>query len=463
MNSKRDIVIKKPIRGTLLMMAIIMIVVVMIIVSLMSSILVIRYSHVRNNRNLSDIISYIEDHIDADDLYNCKMTGTTSDKYNESQQFLNELIDGFSDIAYIYIVDPNNGVMTNVISATSQEERDRGETDMPLLATTDAYSDEELARYVSFWKSDKTNYFEETSDYGSFYTSCKPLKNSSGETFALICVDLDVSSVHKNIILMVMVIAFAILFACVIFAVALWIVLRKLVTGPIIELEKSVSLFTKESNDYADIEKMEYQAPSINTQNEVESLAIAIDNMTKTIIEKTKENIQAARREQEYESSLNLALREANIDALTGVKNKHAYIDMEAQLNQEIEFNPNLKFGIVICDINGLKVVNDSSGHNSGDEYIKSACKVICDVFKRSPVFRVGGDEFVVIVQGDDYDNIEELVAKVKDCNKRNKFTDEIIIACGYAKYTNDKNVLSVFNKADAEMYKNKREIKNGK
>ena len=192
----------------------------MIIISLSSSILVIRYSHMRNNKDLSDIITYIEGQIDAEDLYNCKVTATESEKYHETQQFLNELIDGFSDIAYIYIIDPNNGIMTNVISATSKEERDRGEEDMPILTTTDAYSDEELARYVSFWNSNETNYFEETSNYGSFYTACKALRNNEGETFALICVDLDVSSVHTNIVLMVMVIAVAVLFACVIFAVS---------------------------------------------------------------------------------------------------------------------------------------------------------------------------------------------------------------------------------------------------
>ena len=54
------------------------------------------------------------------------------------------------------------------------------------------------------------------------------------------------------------------------------------------------------------------------------------------------------------------------------------------------------EFAIVVCDVNGLKVINDTLGHKAGDEYILSASKMVCDIFQHSPVYRVGGDEFVV-------------------------------------------------------------------
>ena len=57
-------------------------------------------------------------------------------------------------------------------------------------------------------------------------------------------------------------------------------------------------------------------------------------------------------------------------------------------------------FAITILDVNDLKKVNDNEGHKAGDQFIRDACRIICTTFKRSPVFRVGGDEFAVLSQG---------------------------------------------------------------
>ena len=67
----------------------------------------------------------------------------------------------------------------------------------------------------------------------------------------------------------------------------------------------------------------------------------------------------------------------------------------------------------MVCDINGLKAVNDLHGHKEGDACIKGACEKVCRIFSHSPVFRVGGDEFAVISQGMDYDAIEDLKVKI--------------------------------------------------
>ncbi len=88
----------------------------------------------------------------------------------------------------------------------------------------------------------------------------------------------------------------------------------------------------------------------------------------------------------------------ANRDALTGVKSKHAFVEAEKELGERIDKGEALEFSIVICDVNGLKAINDNLGHKAGDEYIRAACSVICGIFKHSPVFRIGGDEFSVIL-----------------------------------------------------------------
>ena len=169
------------------------------------------------------------------------------------------------------------------------------------------------------------------------------------------------------------------------------------------------------------------------------------------------------RQEEEYERRLAQAQREANLDALTGVKNRHAYLQAEERLDRQIAERRASEFAIVILDVNDLKRINDTEGHKAGDQYLRDACGVICRIFKRSPIFRVGGDEFASIVQGPDFECIEELLGKVKDHNVRALRTGGIVIACGMAKYENDVSVAPVFERADQKMYENKSDLKGGR
>lgn len=169
------------------------------------------------------------------------------------------------------------------------------------------------------------------------------------------------------------------------------------------------------------------------------------------------------REEKRYEQRLAQAQNKARIDALTGIKNKFAYLDAEEQLNRQIAEQSQPAFSIVILDVNDLKIVNDLAGHQAGDQYLRDASKIICDIFKHSPVFRIGGDEFAVISQGTDYANIEELVGRVNDHNTEAFGSGGVIIACGMARYDSDESVASVFARADQNMYENKNVLKTKK
>ena len=168
------------------------------------------------------------------------------------------------------------------------------------------------------------------------------------------------------------------------------------------------------------------------------------------------------RQEEEYGRRLAKAQSEANIDSLTGVKNKHAYAVTEASLNAQIEKHSQAPFAVVVFDVNNLKTVTDSLGHRTGDHYLCESCKIICEIFKRSPVFRIGGDEFAVISQGSDYDHVEALIEKVNEHNAEAVQNNGVVIACGMAKYENDANVAAVFERADQNMYENKNRLKAG-
>ena len=169
------------------------------------------------------------------------------------------------------------------------------------------------------------------------------------------------------------------------------------------------------------------------------------------------------RQEEIYAKRLAQAQTKANIDALTGVKNKHAYLDAEEQLDREIGEGTCPAFAISILDVNDLKIVNDTEGHKAGDEYLRRACAIVCNTFKHSPVFRVGGDEFAVISRGEDYARIDELVASIAEQNEKAGTEGGIVIACGMAKYDGDACVAAVFERADHVMYENKSRLKAAK
>ena len=166
------------------------------------------------------------------------------------------------------------------------------------------------------------------------------------------------------------------------------------------------------------------------------------------------------RQEEEYGRRLAKARKQANIDALTGIKNRHAYLEAEARMDRQIREGSQPPFAIVMLDVNDLKKVNDTAGHQAGDQYLRGACRTICDTFKHSPVFRVGGDEFVAIAQGSDYLCIDALLEQMSAYNAEAFRDGGIVIACGMARFEDDDRVASVFERADRSMYENKTALK---
>lgn len=177
------------------------------------------------------------------------------------------------------------------------------------------------------------------------------------------------------------------------------------------------------------------------------------------------ENIDAeVRKEKQHLKALNTEKELARRDELTGVKNKTAYLELEKSVQSNIDNGMDyLPFAIVICDANNLKKINDSEGHSAGDEYIKESAMMLCDIFDHSPVFRVGGDEFVVFLRGSDYTNREQLMGRLKDQVRANlRSGSGPILASGVAEYdpSTDSLVSEIFDRADAKMYEDKQELK---
>ena len=148
-------------------------------------------------------------------------------------------------------------------------------------------------------------------------------------------------------------------------------------------------------------------------------------------------------------------------DSLTGVRNKHAYSGNEAALNQLIQKKEIQKLAVVVCDINGLKCVNDTRGHAAGDQLIKDACALICESFAHGAVFRIGGDEFAVLLQGKGYDTMMDDIGALNRQIEANMKENAVVISIGWSVLEpEDQKLRDVFERADQMMYKRKKELK---
>lgn len=154
-------------------------------------------------------------------------------------------------------------------------------------------------------------------------------------------------------------------------------------------------------------------------------------------------------------------------DGLTGVKNKTAYQEAVKRLEEQIRTGCPA-FAVVVLDLNGLKVVNDTYGHDFGDMLIIDASRLICKSFSHSPVFRIGGDEFVVLLEGGDYDQYSRLLELFEQtANEYNRTAltgSHISIARGIAVFGSETDLTfaDVFKRADNAMYQNKAAMKRG-
>ena len=171
---------------------------------------------------------------------------------------------------------------------------------------------------------------------------------------------------------------------------------------------------------------------------------------------------QSLTRELRQRSELGTAKKLAYTDPLTGVKNKLAYVEDEAQMEEKVATNVVGDFAVVVFDLNGLKTINDTKGHEKGDEYIVSSCQIITKYFKTDRVYRIGGDEFAAILQGEDYLNRYKNFDDFNALMIQNAKSGDTVIASGISEFIRgeDENYQNVFKRADRAMYRRKEELK---
>ena len=238
---------------------------------------------------------------------------------------------------------------------------------------------------------------------------------------------------NKIVIAFLVVLAFSILYTI-------------LVTQKIVRPLKQLTEAVRDVSGIADKDRFQL---TIHSKDEIGTLSRALDATYVKL--------------REYTAHINaLAYR----DSLTGIKNSTSYAEAVAELNKEINTG-NPRFGVVVADINNLKDTNDRYGHDVGNDLIVQTSKSLSDVFKTSAVFRIGGDEFVAILQGEDYDCYHRLLGEFdRSCSEHSIKIGEsfvsVSVARGAALYDSsiDRVYEDVFAKADQAMYLNKEATK---
>ena len=247
-----------------------------------------------------------------------------------------------------------------------------------------------------------------TDEWGRFYSAYAPVLDSDGNVAALVGVDFDADwydgelNSHKAVVVILSMIALTIIIG--------------------ITFISHTSVLEGEKNEYR--KKLE-----------------------ETLL-----------RELEQKQELGSARRLAYTDPLTGVKSKRAYLEAIERIDKGVSDGSIDEFGVIVFDLNGLKTVNDTLGHEEGDRYIKEGSAIICGTFCHSPVFRIGGDEFVVILEGTDYLKRDILIAEFEELIEENQRSGKVVVSSGMDEFdlSCDTSFSSVFERADKKMYERK-------
>lgn len=369
-----------------------------------------------------DAINFLSRCIDVDDLEECMRTGVKSDKYNELQTLANDLKETH-DLYFIYIIEPLSADppdnMMDVLAAYTLYEKTYEADELTDLGnyTGDAYPRDVALEYLQRMDTDTTvTYFRNDTDFGKIYTAIRPLINSKGEPIAVICGDILIDDIYK---------------AAYTYALATFIV--ALIAGLLLILALN-RWYNKR-------------------------IVKPIRNYASDLIDKDKKISDMQDKNSQLEAL-------ANRDSLTGIRNKTAYDNEIKSLEWNLKLGKT-EFGIEVVDLNYLKIINDTYGHEKGNEAIKNISHIVCVIFAHSPVFRVGGDEFAIILKGQDLENIDSLIDKFNQelsdlaNNKGLSPWEAVSAAIGYATYDSDKDAgaINVFKRADNNMYENKKRM----
>ena len=291
-------------------------------------------------------------------------------------------------------------------------------------------------------------------------TIYKPVYDSAGaaQCYVVIDMSLDLISDYGRAFTAKVLALFSGCFVFV-FVVGLRFVENNIVL-PVNTMDYCARNFSYENNRLCENNLEQLRRLDIHTGDEIENLYHALLKTTQKVVE-SFEKLRRAKRQVAEMDEL------AHKDSLTGMKNKAAYDEATALLDEKISAGA-AEFCIAMVDVNYLKKINDTYGHERGNIYLLNASRLICSVFGAEHVYRIGGDEFVVILEDEKVSLSKYFVTQFKaemerkNSNASSEPWEKVSAAVGLANYRAgvDKTADEVFKRADAEMYSNKLAMK---
>ena len=173
-----------------------------------------------------------------------------------------------------------------------------------------------------------------------------------------------------------------------------------------------------------------------------------------TLTESFRETADKLKEQMDYINSL------AYTDSLTGVNNNTAYRRDVAKLRGNIS-DGSACFAVAVIDVNGLKQINDSYGHEYGNILISDTAAKAANVFGKENVYRIGGDEFAVLMRNVTAEKCRELAEQFREELRTGGGAVLAAAAIGVSGFLpTDGSYEEVFRRADEEMYRIKSEMK---
>ncbi len=432
----------------------------------------------KNEEKIGGIMNMVLDEIDVSDLEKVINTKTETEEFKNLCAHMDVLKVNFNMEHIVIVVPVKDGEDYDVIfiaSGLNPDERETGQgrKDIELPKFGDsikyAYPDGFISNiYEEMYTLQDIRYSTATTEYGTTFDGLVPIINGKGEPIALLTAGISASDITLNSRRYVLysVINFLIFSAIFISLFVIWI--EKRVIIPIKKLEGAMKSFDEKSQNKLDPSTMVIEDPGIHSNDELESLSDSMVSVSIKMREYAEDMINSMAQTGDLKDQIAKINKMALNDSLTGVKNKLSFEDALERLNQSIE-SGDAEFGIIKINLNNLGDINRQFGHDKGDIYIKNMCRIFCDTFTHSPVYRIDGDEFVVILENRDYKNSDKLLNNVKtkinymSFNKSLEEWEKVSAASGLAVFEkeNDKSAEDVYNRANELMKFNKADMKN--
>ena len=397
------------------------------------------------NERMLDISNTAAAMLNGDDLVMITSDDYGSAEYERVMKTLSYFQDNI-ELEYIYCIRQVSE--KEFVFGVDPTIEDPGEFGSPIVYTDALYNASKGMASV-----DMVPY---TDDWGVFYSSYSPVFDSDGDVAGIVAADFSAEWYQNKVRQLYFIIVTFISFGLVC-SICLAITIAS-------QYEKFFNALIRKMNDLSNgIQTLINEVDPLGDANgDFSTNEADTDAGMRDAIKVLEEKIIIM--QMRLTKQIEIIRSHAYIDTLTGINNRNSYMEYLDILEDKLKSNPDMVFSVVVFDINQLKMINDDYGHDMGDKLIITIADEIRKVFGGNRIYRVGGDEFVAILDEPDPSAKitllkDRIALRSKEKPIRKDLDLEIAISAGCAAYDpdTDRNYSDVFHRADNAMYTDKK------